>query len=231
MDDGHPTERMRQLASAITKALDQLDAGTLDAGELERVVGQAQALYERLVVLRHKARERNSGGPAAPERPTELPSVRLETRPPDVSPRQTSLIDAIAESESTPGRPAQAPPTPPPAPPAPPAAPTPPKSADRPPKPPAKPAPRSASLADRMEHAPVTDLHKAIALSQKFWFVAELFEGRRERYEKTIDAINACKDAAEAKALVARDVLGVLRKPPGEDALHAFMELVERRFK
>ena len=262
MNDAHPTEHMHQLLANLEQALRDLDAGNLDLNGLDQASTQAQALYERLLVLRHKAREGQR--PKAPPAPlsvvkepqaepptTELPSMRLDTRPTEASPRQTSLIDAIAETETKPAKKAAAPvaekllaaPLSEGKPPAP--DPMHPASADakasdiggnapprsKPVKAVDKNAPKGPSLADKLEHAPVADLHKAIALSQKFWFVAELFEGQRERYEKAIDSINGLKTLDEATSFVAAEVLSKTGKAPAEDAVKAFNELVERRFK
>lgn len=224
-------ERITELAASVQRALAELEAGHLDAEGLERCTEEAQALYERLVVLRHKVREARQHPPAPPA-PVTVPNLRLDTRPgPDL--RQTSLIDAIAESESTPAPTAPAPaaaPAPTPAvapapapPPAPPAAP-----ASAPPK---EPAPERPTLASKMEHAPVADLHKVIALSQKFWFVNELFGGRREAYDQAINAINGAKNFPEAKAYIDREITAKLTKPPGDDVLITFLELVQRRFR
>lgn len=229
MSDANPTERMHQLWSSVQQALRDLDAGKLDLQGLERASADAQALYERLVVMRHKAREGKLSPPApvaAKEpppvvAPAELPSMRLDTRPTEVPTRQTSLIDAIAETE-----------TPPPAKPTPPehvrgtSVPPvrPPRTSDKAPSP-------GPSLGDKLEKAPINDLHKAIALSQKFWFVAELFGGSREPYEKAIDAINKLGTLEEARAFVAKEIVAKAARPPAEDALQAFTELVERRFK
>ncbi|MFT3884256.1 MAG: hypothetical protein QM724_02140 [Flavobacteriales bacterium] len=206
-------ERMNELAAALQRALLELEAGRLDLDGLERSTDDARALYERLVVLRHKAREARQHPPAPAI--TTAPPLRLDTRPQEPGLRQTSLIDAIAETEAVPAKPeAAAPPVPEKAPPA-------------PPKEPEKARP---SLADKLEHAPVADLHKAIALSQKFWFVAELFAGKREAYEQAIDAINAARSFAEAKAYVDREITAKLNKPPDDEVLITFLELVQRRF-
>ena len=87
------------------------------------------------------------------------------------------------------------------------------------------------TVAGKLEHAPVADLHKAIALSQKFWFIAEIFGGQRAFYEKTINALNAMGNAQAAEANLRHEVLDKLEKPPGEDVLATFMELLHRRFR
>lgn len=208
MPHGKGYERMLELTASIERALRELEAGHLDAEGVERCTDEARALFERLVVLRHKARE---AALAASGAASAVPPMRLDTRPPEPPTRQTSLIDAIAETEAkVPAHKADAP---------------------KPAPSPKAAAGKAPSVADRLEHAPVADLHKAIALSQKFWFVAELFSGQRDAYEKAVDTINACGTAEQAKAFIDREVLAKLPKPPGEDVLTTFLELVQRRFQ
>lgn len=210
MSPERPTEQMEQLLARLREAVGALADGRLDEAGLEDAAGDARAFYERLVVLRHKYRERQVQPPEAHAQ--ELPAMRLDTRPAEAPPRQTSLIDAIAESERTEEPPPAAAPVAPPA--------------------PAAPAPRPAapSLSERMEHAPVKDLHKAIALSQKFWFVAELFDGQRDRYEKAVDALNACRTLVDALALLETEVLAKARRKPDPEAVKAMQDLLERRY-
>ncbi len=233
MEEGRPTDRMHELIEQIRKALGELDQGQLDLDGVDLTTEQARSLYERLVVLRHKAREVRLmpppppiAEPLPPPPSVEMPPMRLDTRPSELAPRQTSLIDAIAETETTP--------TPPPAPVPTPVVPRADKPVEIPvPKKPTelpKSAAKAASLADKLEKGPVADLHKAIALSQKFWFVAELFQGQRERYEKSIDKVNSLASAEEARAFVDKEIVGPLGKAPDADALRSFLELVERRY-
>ncbi|NUQ14366.1 MAG: hypothetical protein HUU33_03485 [Flavobacteriales bacterium] len=128
--------------------------------------------------------------------------IRLDTRP---EVRQTSLIDAIAETETAPPQ-------------------------ERADKPAATPTARPKSLADKLGEAPIPDLGKAIALSQKFWFVAELFGGDRVAFEQGVEAINAAKGLEEARRLVEARIAG-LKKAPDPEALQAFLALVERRHR
>lgn len=219
---------MNELVLSLKESMERLEQGKLGLEELEQCVARAQAVYERLVVLRHKAREaavlagKPAEAPAHKEspRPTVVAeaTIRLDTRPPEAHPQQTSLIDAIAETEAV--EPA--------APPAVPKAPPPPR------REPAKPAPvaaeRPVTVADKLEQAPVADLRKAIALSQKFWFVAELFNGDRKLYEDAIDALNGMDSFPAAEAFLREEVTAKLPKPPGEEVATAFKDLLQRRF-
>jgi len=227
--------RINELVAALNAALLDMEQGRLGAQGLERTTEDARELYERLVVLRHKVREARAAlsvkaaeppsapmasEPEAPRPPrteaVERPPMRLDTRS-DMSPRQTSLIDAIAEHDEVPAVTL--------------------KGQD-PEKPKvqaqaqAAPAPAKVpSLAEKLEHAPIADLGKAITLSQKFLFLAELFGGQKEEYEKAISAINGHAFFAEAKQYLDAEVLTKLKKAPDPEALSSFMDLVERRFK
>lgn len=228
--------KFKELVDALVNAEKGLTAGTLRLEELEAACNDARALYERLVVLRHKARESAVGhhpaqAPTASmaqttaavpmvEEPVVTPPalqevvapVRLDTRPaPDVSPRQTSLIEAIenTEQEQAPeaARSSSSPSTTT-------------KGGNKPPP----------SVAEKLEKAAVGDLHKAITLSHKFWFVAELFNGDRINYEKAIEQLNGFGNLADAKAFLQTEVIAKLKKPADPEALSTFTDLVQRRY-
>jgi hypothetical protein len=213
--------KMGELVAALTEADRALAAGALGLEGLESACSNARELYERLVVLRHKAREAAlSAAPEAPapaEPPAKRPdrsepmAIRLDTRPPE-GPRQTSLIEAIEATE----QPA-------------PVAPLPPRMEPQRAETKAAPAARS-TLAEKFEKASIPDLGKGISLSHKFWFVAELFNGDRITYEKSIDKLNAFTNLQEARAFVDAEVVARLKKPADPEALATFNELVQRRF-
>jgi len=215
--------KMNELVEALGAAARGLGDGSLGHDALEQACDDARELYERLVVLRHKAREarqRQAPPPQqamapkpqavqAPEEAKAPPPIRLDTRPDASVPRQTSLIEAIEATAE---------------------------------EPPPQPKPRSTSrntarsgdapptLAEALGKAPISDLTRSIALSQKFWFVAELFNGDRILYDRSIDLINRMGRMDEAREYVEKEVLAKLPKPAGEEALSTFMDLVERRF-
>jgi hypothetical protein len=86
------------------------------------------------------------------------------------------------------------------------------------------------TLAEKLEQAAIPDIAKAISLSHKFWFVAELFNGDRITYDKTIDLFNSMPDGAAAQEHLEREVLAKLRKPADPEALATFTELLKRRY-
>ena len=252
MDTGKQFTRIGDLAAGIAADVRRLEEGKLPIDELEKLADHARELHERLIVLRHKAREASLSGlvegkqapaalkmdPAAASSPPEPLAQPAVADPPamrlDTAPKQTSLIDAIAETEVPatkvlhPERIAVKPPKTP--------EPTPKSEPLKAPEPAATtPAARAAkpvaSVGEKLERSPIADLGKAVALSQKFWFVAELFAGDRNAYERAIVELNKAPGRAEAKAYVQDEVVGKLKNPPGEDVLAAFNELIERRHR
>ncbi|HMC98481.1 MAG TPA: hypothetical protein VKG92_12555 [Flavobacteriales bacterium] len=217
--------KMSALVASLAAAERGLSSGELDVAGLEAACADARELYERLVVLRHKARE---GKPRrqeqAPEASAPIPApaptpvtdteesmtIRLDTRPVETTSRQTSLIEAIEATEEDPAR------TP---------APERPAATERQPS-----SAKSSTLAEKMERASITDLSKAISLSHKFWFVAELFNGDRITYEKSIDKLNAFPNFRAAQEFIEKEVIAKLKKPADPEALATFSELVQRRY-
>jgi len=233
-----PFRKISELVAALANADKGMNAGTLKLDGLETACNDARELFERLVVLRHKARESAVGGDkksvdAAPsemvatgsekeptsaatsvvEEPTPL---RLDTRPMETNPRQTSLIEAIESIEE----------------------PAPPEKATAPKRPVAEEAPVKSpvarpkappSVAEKLERAAVADLGKAISLSHKFWFVAELFNGDRINYERSIEKLNLFTSLEQAETFVKEEVLDKLKKPADPEAVTTFTDLVKRR--
>ena len=210
MSNDKPFRKINELVTALSAASKELGDGSLELDGLEMACADARELYERLVVLRHKARESasaptNSSGTLLrePEAPAqEQASVRLDTRPAaDPASRQTSLIDAIASTEREETKPER-------------------KGSGR----------EAPSLAEKLEKAAVDDLNKAISLSHKFWFVAELFNGDRAAYDKGVERLNNFKGLDEARDFLEKEVVGKLKVPADPEALATFTDLVQRRY-
>jgi hypothetical protein len=85
-------------------------------------------------------------------------------------------------------------------------------------------------VAEKLEKAALADLGKAISLSHKFWFVAELFNGDRTAYDSSIERLNNFANVQEAQRYVQEEVIARLKKPADPEALATFAELVQRRY-
>ena len=231
-----PLRKINELVAALTAVEQGQRTDRLGLEGLEAACEEARELYERLIVLRHKAREASvvhepatpvaavpfapvasqTKEPVATATAAEPQALRLDTRPaPDKAPRQTSLIEAIASTELEP-----VPTTSPPA--APPVAPS--KAAEP------KAAPRHAtSVAEKLEKAAFADLGKAISLSHKFWFVAELFNGDRVAFDAAVERLDRSAGLAEAERFLKEGVIAKLKKAADPEALATFTDLVKRR--
>ena len=216
MTDDQGYQRIDVLLTSLSARIGRMGAGSLDLEGLELAAEEVRELGERLIVLRHKAREKfvASRAPIDPGSTPNAPMqvvheggpIRLETQPLE-GPRQITLIEAIEDQKGKKKKP---------------------KPAEEAIETPKK---GRASVADKLSHAPISDLGKAIALSQKFWFTAELFGKDASTYERMVKRINGAGSLDDARVIVDSEVLAKLKKPPADDALNAFLELVERRFK
>ena len=100
-------QRIHELARELGERLKALDAGKLDRPGLEAATEEARELYERLVVLRHKAREGERPKAASPSQ-VEAPKAatpKPEPRPeaPPASPDAMRARSASSRSASSPG--------------------------------------------------------------------------------------------------------------------------------
>ena len=225
---------MQDLITALAQAQRDLEAGKLGHDGLEHACVNARELYERLIVLRHRSREAQIAARPAVAKPDktdvhgpgkrdlemihevkEPPPIRLDTRPPEISPRQTSLIDAIEEtngSKKDETGPVQ-------------------KQIEEKERPrPIKSADPIPSLAEKLTRSQISSLAKSISLSHKFWFVSELFGGDRIAYEKSIMALDGMQDRDQAEVFLQTEVLAKLKKPADPEALITIRDLIERRF-
>jgi hypothetical protein len=94
--------KLQELAADLKADIDKLEAGALNANQLEKLVGDARALHERLVIMHYLAQERLVKGKDTTER-----EQRVNFRLNAIHPGQTSLIDAIEELSSAPETPSR----------------------------------------------------------------------------------------------------------------------------
>lgn len=207
MASGPSSTRLADLVTALGERSRELENGTLDLDGLDKAVEEARELHEHLVVLRHKAREEKVRGARAPmpqpPPPVNEPApIRLDVTSPIGDPRQITLIDAIEHEKQV-------------------------KKEKRA----AARAERSHAPAPPVAARPVKDLLRSIPISEKFWFIAELFGKDATAYERTMRAIDAAGSLEAARAIVRADVLDRAAKPPADDVLTAFEERIQRRFQ
>lgn len=280
MNEALKYQRLSEIAGDLQKHIEMLESGQLSTPQVELMADQARELYERLIVLRFRAYDKDvknqpqanaqteatpvastpvfeieetlvehiqAEAPVAEEAIEEIhfeistPAVEATTEEieeeeeestpeetsfsfrvsePIVAPNQVNLIDAIEEIEST-------------------------QEVEAPKVEPAQftsPLFKSESVNDRlsktvgaqetlaqkMEHTPISDLKKAITLNQRFQFSKELFKGNNQDYEVTIDRLNTTNRDEAMRTL---DTLRSKYSWNNESAVaQDFTELVERRF-
>ena len=201
---------LQGLADKIAQQVNQIYDGQSKKDHLENLVLNARDLYERLVVLRHKAYEQESLAPQQPKVNFEIPLQDLlhsENNAEESNPfRQVSLMEIIEEveeevkpieetfetetenniqvfqlEESQPNAE---------------------ESPDKTPDSSVGDTPifslndiiaqqqASVNVASKLGVAAIDDLKKAITMNQRFQFARELFNGDTELYEITISDLN-----------------------------------------
>ena len=216
MSESSDFKSIEQLAASVKGNVDELTNGTLSVEEIEMTVSELRELYERLVVIRHKAfEEREKPEDAVPKKEVEVEQEKEDTpqgtgslfkldidQPIEekATPKnQVSLIDQIEElgDESLNDKVAEE---------------------------------VEGSLAEKLEGGSIDDLKKAIALNQKFWFIRELFNDNKELFEKALKELDNAEDHVSAQKWFDVEVRVNLKDDHDETALRKFLELLERRF-
>lgn len=226
---------LSQLADAVRESIALLNAGQLSIDELESLTETSRELYERLIVLRHKSYDETAKGVSETSKQEtesfEMP-FRIDVPTPS---NQVTLLDVIEEIESK----------------------EPENSQDVLPQPeifipPVQDSSGSSdlnhllgqsrteslhdrlsktvstgSLAQKLEHSPITDLKRAITLNQRFQFSRELFKGDNQEYEVAIDKLNG---NSREEAFRHLDTLKSKYNWNNEaQVTQDFLELIERR--
>ncbi|MFN0031393.1 MAG: hypothetical protein ACKVOR_04460 [Flavobacteriales bacterium] len=235
-------KRLNELASELNTKLNALQQGKLNAEELNGMTEQSRELYERLLVLRHKAFDQmvNPAQADTVEITAEKAISKTEEAQPsfafkieETKPEpgnQVSLIDAIEEvikeeneivdQMASPTLPEES------------------TAAAAPVRHTYAAQPSlydklsqgmnsKESLADKLEHNPIADLKKAITLNQRFQFSKELFKGNNQDYEVAIDKLNT---AGREEAMThLSNLQNKYSWPSGNSVASDFISLVERR--
>ena len=219
---------IQELAAGLHDAANRLAAGSMKKHELEELSETARELYERIVILRHRAYDSEIREERQEQQPKETQSIsfRLPTPiPQQEAPapvKQVSLIDAIDEITRAEEPEALSALTPPAAAPA--LAVTPAESLN---ERLSRNIPAQETLARKLESSPISDLKRAITLNQRFQFSRELFKGNNQDYEVTIDRLN---NASREEALKTLDNLRARYEWNDESQVtQDFLELVQRR--
>lgn len=72
---------------------------------------------------------------------------------------------------------------------------------------------------------PVTDLHKALGINDRFFFIKELFGGREESFRQTINSLNSASTMDEATGILKE----TLRDKADSEPASQLLELVHRK--
>lgn len=87
----------------------------------------------------------------------------------------------------------------------------------------------SNSLGDRLNQTKIDDLKSAIGINKKFNFITNLFSGSNEEYNEAIDSLNNCIHSDQARSLLG-DLAEKNNWDVEEKTVLSFVELIERRY-
>ena len=235
---------LEQISKYISDKINDLNKGQLNNSEIEELTVNAQELYERLIVIRHKSYETFSESttiieiekPTVIEKSIEIPEQSIENMLEEVSPmmsfdftepvetleknEETSTIQnqIIEESNETESINAE-------------------ESEEsnslnetisknttslndsfKP----------SGSLADKLTNSKINDLKSAIGINEKFAFITDLFEGSNENYNAAINKLNNCENSHDAKQIL-NEISMANNWDLDNSTVGSFLELIERR--
>jgi hypothetical protein len=246
---------MNQLADELVKKINLLQSGKLNTADTDELVSICANLYEKLIILRYKAYTEPQEIDGANEdiNVSDAP-ITIDSSPLIESQNQVNLIDAIAEAEQEEEEPvhfqliseeievtdiSEL---------------TQPSETTLKQEPiiniqvdsePTSPDPiilkeervslnesfmsnTSASLAQKLEGSPISDLKKNISLNQRFQFCKDLFKGNNQEYEEMVEKLN---NTNKDEALRILDVLNNKYSWNSDsNAVRDFTDLVNRRY-
>ena len=81
-------------------------------------------------------------------------------------------------------------------------------------------------VSSTIKNRPLSDLHRAIGLNEKFMFIRDLFDGDSKKYEETVQFINKAVSREQVNTFLSR-----FQWDEKKEAVHEFRELVERKLK
>jgi hypothetical protein len=225
----HQFESMQELVNSLTKQLSVLESGHLSSSKLDKMVNNSREIYERLLVIRHKAYEAYGKNGSelkltidAIVHDSDSQSIVIDSSPKKVEPfklnfaprqndltkNQISLIDSIEEinkqqKESCVTKTLHD------------------KLVDK---------VEVSTLAEKMERLPIGDLKKAIGLNQKFLFINELFNKDQDVFESSLSTLNNFSSVIEADNFINNNLKARFNWDTSNENVKEFFELVERRY-
>jgi hypothetical protein len=249
-------QSLDQLTKKISEQIVLLNVGQLNASEIEELTQSSQDLYERLIVIRHKAYEKL--GTPSTEKIIEVPIEKKETEPIQEVKKveEESIFDFSTETKIKEKEPEM-------------------MSFDF--SEPVTETPsvveaikedapvveepivtktiepqdssaslndshsgssslndsfsenKSGSLADSFNKSGISDLKTHIGINKKFSFISNLFAGSNENYNDAINTLNNCLDGDQARSILG-DIAQKNNWNVEDDTVVTFVDLVERRY-
>ena len=229
---------LEQITNYISDKINDLNKGQLNNSEIEELTINAQELYERLVVIRHKAYEAFGQPKANISEPVEeiieIEEQSIEESLQEISPmmsfdfsepiveekEESTTVNEISETFNK-------------------------EETFETSNPKTEEISslsesmtrasslndtfkQSGSLADRLTNSKIDDLKSAIGINEKFAFITDLFAGSNEDYNAAISILNSCNSSQEAKTIL-NEISINNNWDLDNPNVGSFIELIERR--
>ena len=231
-------QSMNELLAELDRKLNDMNKGNMSLQDLDKGLELVREIYERLVVVRHKARElavAPAKKPANEYKAPEVKPVAVQEVPAVVLAEEVKEEPAFNFSFSAPVESAEPVEVD--------TVPTVSKSVQRVRKslPKAKeniePTLKdklateedSLTLRKKLQSTPVLDLTKEIGIGKKFEYISLMFKGDGKAYNVAISSLNSCSDLGQAKQLL-NDFSTNHGWNLEDKTVVKFIELVERRY-
>ena len=234
---------IEELVKSLAGKVGELSIGSVDVKDIEHMCEESRELYERLVVLRHRGREALLEGKEAIELDAsngqveneadnspiqkELPVMTLDFGSVDEEEGNTTEIVGSEDTETIESSKAKQP--------------TPAvepeleaipevQATEIPPSPKEQVSLQDPSVATSGK-MPLPELSAAIGLNQKFMFISQIFNGKKDEYARAIEELSSVSEKENALEKAKQLTSHLSDEEDEGEAKKQFLDLIERRFE
>lgn len=205
---------MNERLAKLDEALKKLEAGTLDKQSLDNAVKLARQIYEQWIILQHEYQEEEEDPIIesfleikTPNKNTRKEKEEIKEELIDfieeerISENQTTLIDIIEEIQE-----------------------------DITINERISQGNTKESLAQKHAKKAIADIEKSIGLNQRFSFIKNLFENKKDAYDEAVKKLNSCASFLEADDYIHNVLFPAYNWDENTVHVIKFIDIIERRY-
>lgn len=229
MSQNSDYKNIKELISAISTSIEEMEAGKLSANNLTELLEDSRNLHERIAILQYLSFKEEVSNELKQKTPKIKQEKAIQSNfqlnfglaekeegeedEKEIYPNQINLIDAIEEQGEVTTIPA--------------------KEADENKKSVNEKFAKSAeapTLAQKLSSKPIGKIKDSIALNEKFLFMNDLFQGENSFYNESIDQLDSFNNLVEATKFF-QDLKTKFEWTEEMESVTKFFALIERRFQ